>query len=272
MEYRTDNYNLQMTDMLNVLKEIAENAGKLIIEVYNSNDFGIKIKSDNSPLTEADKKSHGFITSELIKNFPDIPVISEEGAGIEYEQRKDWKEFFLVDPLDGTKDFIQRNGEFTVNIALIKNRVPFCGVIHVPVTGETYYGCTDSGSYKILNGKTAKIEVSKTGIDSELTVVQSRNHAHEEEREFYSKFKIKENISKGSSLKICMVAEGKADVYFRSGPTWEWDTAAGHAILLGAGGYFVNKDGSELIYNKRIPKNFGFIVSSFEIDGSQIKK
>ena len=251
--------------MIEKLKEISLEAGKLILEVYNSDDFNIKIKDDNSPLTDADKRSHNYIVRELGKNFPDIPIFSEEGKSINYEKRKSWKEFFLVDPLDGTKEFIKRNGEFTVNIALIKNNLPSLGVINVPVTGESYFGSVENGSYKILNGEIEKIGVSNAVRTDYLTVVQSRSHSGEEEDKFYSNYKIKEKTSKGSSLKICLVAEGKAELYFRSGPTWEWDTAAGHAILLGAGGYFVNKDKSPLIYNKELPKNFGFIASSFEI-------
>ena len=140
------------------------------------------------------------------------------------------------------------------------------GVIHVPVTNETYFGDLENGSYKIENGgKAERINVSSKPYNEELIVVESRSHSGEEESEFYSNYKIKERLSRGSSLKICMIAEGTAEIYFRSGPTWEWDTAAGHAILLGAGGLLINKDKSDLVYNKEVIKNFGFIVSSFEI-------
>ena len=138
-------------------------------------------------------------------------------------------------------------------------------MINVPVLKETYYGSIEEGSFKLFDDKTVKIEVSEKGKDDELTVVQSRSHSGEEEDKFYSGFKIQEKMSKGSSLKICLVAEGKAELYFRSGPTWEWDTAAGHAILLAAGGYFVNKDKTPLYYNKEIIKNSGFIASSFKV-------
>jgi len=251
--------------MLEKLISIAEAAGALILDVYNKEDFGVKIKDDNSPLTEADKKSHNYIIKELAKNFRGIPVLSEEGEGIDYKERRYWKEYFLVDPLDGTKEFINRNGDFTVNIALIKDQKPVAGVIYVPVTGETFFGSIDAGSFKRIKGSTKEIRVSRKKPDDELTVVQSKSHSGEEEEEFYSRFKIKEKTSRGSSLKICMVAEGKADIYFRSGPTWEWDTAAGHAILSAAGGFFVNKDGSPVIYNKEVPKNWGFIASGFKI-------
>lgn len=241
--------------------EIAREAGDAILDVYNSEDFGIENKADNSPLTKADKASHNIIVAELKKNFPEIPILSEEGKAIPFEERKNWERFWCVDPLDGTKEFIKRNGEFTVNIALIENQKPVAGVIFVPVTKELYYGDIENGSFKVYaNGQTAQLHVSGKTSKDELIVVQSRSHSGEEEENFYSQFKVKEKLSRGSSLKICMVAEGRADLYFRGGPTWEWDTAAGHAILLGAGGRFTNKDGTELVYNKEVIKNFGFIA------------
>ena len=251
--------------MLEKLTNIAEEAGKLILEVYYQKDFDIKLKEDNSPLTEADKKSHQYIIKELKNNFPGIPILSEEGELPTYDTRQNWDEFFLVDPLDGTKEFIKRNDEFTVNIALIKNKKPALGVINVPVLGDTYFGSIEEGSYKKKNGESYQIKVSNLADNDELTVVQSRSHSGEEEKEFYSNFNIKSKTSKGSSLKICLVAEGLAELYFRSGPTWEWDTGAGHAILLGAGGYFINKDKSTLYYNKELPKHFGFIASAFRL-------
>lgn len=256
------NFNVKIEKVI----EIAKNAGEEILKIYNSDNFDVEIKDDNSPLTRADKASHKIIEEGLKKLYPEIPIMSEEGKDIEFETRKNWNIFWLVDPLDGTKEFIKKNGEFTVNIALIENNLPIAGVIYVPVTNEIYYGTLQSGSYKILaNGTEEKISVSKKDYGLPLNVVQSRSHSGEEENEFYSQFKINERLSKGSSLKICLVAEGKAELYFRGGPTWEWDTAAGHAILLGAGGYFVNKDKSLLIYNKQEPKHYGFIASSKNI-------
>ena len=248
------------------LIDLSVEAGKAILEIYNSDDFGVETKSDNSPLTKADKSSNAIIEKGLKKLYPEIPILSEEGKEIPFEERKNWKQFWLVDPLDGTKEFIKRNGEFTVNIALIENNSPTFGVIYVPVTDEIYYGGQEFGSWK----NEQKILVSTKSPTDELSVVQSRSHSGEEENEFYSEYKIKESLSNGSSLKICLVAEGKAEIYFRSGPTWEWDTGAGHAILLGAGGYFVNKDKTELVYNKEIIKNFGFITSSFQIKASSV--
>jgi 3'(2'), 5'-bisphosphate nucleotidase len=248
---------------INKIIELSKQASKAILEVYNLSDFIVEQKEDNSPLTIADKKSHEIIFQGLQESYPEIPIISEEGKDIPYEERKSWNTFFLVDPLDGTKEFIKRNGEFTVNIALIENGKPTLGVIHVPVTNETYYSSKNDGAFKIdSTGNLDKITVSSKSLEEELNVVQSRSHLGEEENQFYSNYKIKERLSKGSSLKICLVAEGKAELYFRGGPTWEWDTAAGHAILLAAGGYFINKDRSELIYNKEILKHSGFIASS----------
>lgn len=252
---------------INQIIEISKQAGKAILDVYNSNNFEIETKDDNSPLTKADQASNSIIERELNRYYPDIPILSEEGKEIPYDVRKNWESFWLVDPLDGTKEFIKRNGEFTVNIALIKNGKPEIGVIFVPVTNEVFFGNSNEGSYKIdADGKVHKLKVSQRKPSDQLTVVQSRSHSGEEENEFYSKFNVQERLSKGSSLKICLVAEGKAEIYYRAGPTWEWDTGAGHAILLGAGGVFVNKDKSELVYNKNVIKNFGFIASSFEIN------
>ena len=256
-----------MIELSKNLLDISKLAGKAILEIYNTDDFGIEIKSDNSPLTKADKASNDIIEKRLTELYPEIPILSEEGKEIPFDKRKNWKQFWCVDPLDGTKEFIKRNGEFTVNIALIKDNKPIAGVIFVPVTNEIFYGDIKNGSFKIdSDGNKKQIRVSPKSPSDELSVVQSRSHSGDEENQFYSKYKIKQALSKGSSLKICLVAEGLAEIYFRGGPTWEWDTAAGHAILLGAGGYFVNKDKSELVYNKEVIKNFGFIASSFEID------
>ncbi len=250
---------------LEKLIEIAQEAGDAILDVYNSEDFGVETKSDNSPLTKADKASNEIIEKRLKEDYPKIPILSEEGKEIAFDERKNWEYFWLVDPLDGTKEFIKRNGEFTVNIALIENQKPIAGVIYVPVTKEFYYGDVENGSYKIEADETnVKINVSGKSASDKLNVVQSRSHSGEEENKFYSQFNIHKKLSKGSSLKICMVADGTADIYYRSGPTWEWDTAAGHAILLGAGGSFVNKDKSELVYNKEVIKNFGFIAIGFK--------
>lgn len=246
---------LDKIDILRIV-EIARNAGRDILKVYNSTDFKIEIKDDNSPLTKADKASHNYIKRELEILYPEIPIISEEGKEIEYETRKDWQIFWCVDPLDGTKEFIKRNGEFTVNIALILNNVPVAGVIHVPVTNVTYYSKLGEGSYKI-DGDDPPEKISVSDSVNGIVAVKSRSHSSDEEKKILSKYNVIDFISVGSSLKFCMVAEGKANLYYRHGPTWEWDTAAGHSIVLEAGGRF--EQDLEPAYNKEKLLNSSFM-------------
>lgn len=246
---------------------IAKSAGNKVLDIYNQENFDVKTKEDNSHLTEADQTSHQLIVEELSKLEKNIPIISEEGRDINFDERKNWNAFWLVDPLDGTKEFIKRNGEFTVNIGLIENNIPVLGVLHVPVSGETYYGQIGFGAWKVDKDKCKKIKVKNKNKTDELVVIQSRSHSGVEENFFYSNYRVKETISKGSSLKICLLAEGKADMYYRGGPTWEWDTAAGHAILTAAGGFIYKKNmKSFLNYNKIDLKNNGFIASAFELN------
>lgn len=245
----------------NDLIRISHLAGDEIMKIYNSSSFGVEIKNDNSPLTLADKISHYVITSELSKIYPSVPILSEEGKNIDYNDRKNWEYFWLVDPLDGTKEFIKKNGEFTVNISLIHKTIPIAGIIYVPATRTTYYGAIESGAYKIIDGNDAvKISVSKN-LEPGIIAVKSRSHSSNAEDKFFAKYNVIDSISVGSSLKFCMVAEGKAHLYYRSGPTWEWDTAAGHAIVLSGGGKVSGID-QELIYNKASLLNSGFIVSA----------
>ena len=245
----------ESTDILKVIA-IAKEAGELILEVYNSKDFEIELKDDNSPLTKADKASHAHIKNELTKIYPDIPVLSEEGREIDYEERKNWKIFWCVDPLDGTKEFIKRNGEFTVNIALIENNFPVAGVIHIPVENVTYYSISGRGSYKIdENSEPIKLSVSDSS--NGIIAVTSRSHSSDEEKDILSIYDIAETISVGSSIKFCMIAEGRANLFYRHGQTWEWDTAAGHSIVMEAGGRF--KKGLEPRYNKEKLLNSSFM-------------
>ncbi len=249
--------------MIKKLLEIIETANNKILEIYNSDDFDVELKSDNSPLTKADKAANEIIVKGLEKYFPQIPVISEEEKEVSYDLRKVYNRFFLVDPLDGTKEFIKRNGEFTINIALIEDRYPILGVVSAPVLDTVYYGSKEDGAYKIENNKTEKISVNKDKSAGMITV-QSRTHSGDAEKEFYSKYNVIDSISKGSSLKFCMVAEGKAHLYYRSGPTMEWDTAAGQVVLEAAGGYvFTGK--KRFIYNKENLLNPGFVASSFDL-------
>lgn len=242
---------------INILVKIAKSAGEKILEVYNSNNFGVEHKKDDSPLTIADTLANEIITSELQKHYPEIPIISEEGKNIPYDDRKSYEYFWLVDPLDGTKEFINRNGDFTVNIALIHKHTPIMGVIYVPVYNTTYHGTVLLGAYKEANKILEKISVRNK--KTELTAVGSRSHSSEEDQKVLSQYDIKDFTSRGSSLKFCMVAEGLADLYYRGGPTMEWDTAAGHAIVLAAGGKIEG-----LTYNKENLLNSSFICKGFE--------
>ena len=221
-------------------------AGKTILEVYEKKDFDTQLKDDQSPLTIADKQAHAIITEKLSQTG--LPVLSEEGKSISYDERKQWDYFWLVDPLDGTKEFIKGNGEFTVNIALVRDQAPILGVIYVPVLDELYIGGEKIGSNKIYKASSQNFNEELGSWPGEKLphakpmtygVVASRSHMSQETEDFINQVKQTKKdiriISKGSSLKICMVAEGEADVYPRFGPTSEWDTAAGHAIAVASG-------------------------------------
>ena len=246
------------SELIEQLIEISKEAGKAILEVYNT-DFDYQIKEDLSPLTKADTLSNHIICERLKALTPDIPILSEENSNIPFNIRSLWKQYWLVDPLDGTKEFIKRNGEFTVNIALIKNNRPIFGVIHVPVSNETYWGLEKKGSYFIdKNSNEIKINVS-INPDSPLRIVASRSHPSIELTSCLNKIKNYELITVGSSLKFCLIAKGDADCYPRFGATSEWDTAAGEAIARFAGGTIVNLKNKPLRYNscdKFINPNF----------------
>lgn len=240
---------------------IAKEAGERILEVYRTS-FTIKNKIDNSPLTTADYLSHEIISKRLKNIYPAIPVLSEEGKGISYEVRKNWQYFWLIDPLDGTKEFIKRNGEFTVNIALINRHKPVLGVIYAPAKNILYFAKRGKGAFKLVaDGNTQNIRLNGKSDDKGLRAVVSRSHSNQELEEYLNKLNIKERISTGSSLKFCLVAEGKADIYPRIGTTMEWDTAAGQIIVEEAGGKVVEfATGNPLTYNKKSLKNPSFIV------------
>ncbi len=266
-------------ELLSIALKAAVLAGKEINEVYKR-DFQVEIKDDKSPLTEADKKSHNRIMEVLHESG--LPLLSEEGKSIPYEERHRWKIFWLIDPLDGTKEFIKRNGEFTVNIALIVNGLPVLGVIYAPIIDTIYFGCEGLGSFKaeadydylshIIQSEHISDRLISAGnrlpiknTERPYTVVASRSHMSEETAAFIDQLRNKhENlqlISKGSSLKLCLVAEGAADVYPRFAPTMEWDTAAGQAIALCAGYTVTNAhDHSAIVYNKSELLNPWFIV------------
>lgn len=242
------------------INTIAREAGQGILTIYNGPQEGFQttIKSDNSPLTVADKISNDIIVFGLKEVYPDIPIISEEGKDIPYEERKDWEYFWCVDPLDGTKEFIKRNGEFTVNIALMHHNKPVLGVIYVPVQDVLYYGSEQEGSWKI-DADGVATELKTTTPTTDWVSVGSRSHASEEETQVLSAYPVTSTISVGSSLKFCMVAEGKAQIYYRHGPTMEWDTAAGQAIVNYSGGTVTQPDGQPFTYNKPSLLNGSFL-------------
>ncbi|MFH2095303.1 MAG: 3'(2'),5'-bisphosphate nucleotidase CysQ [Bacteroidota bacterium] len=261
--------------LLHTAINAAIKAGEKIMEIYNSDNFGIRTKKDNSPLTLADQAAHDIIISSL--SVTCIPVLSEEGINISYSERSKWNEFWLVDPLDGTKEFIRRNGEFTVNIALISNKKPVAGVIFIPVLSKLYFGSDSTGSFllediKGLKGmsadammKAAKQLPHRMPPDDRFIIVASRSHMNKETEQFIemyrAHFPVTELISCGSSLKICLIAEGYAHIYPRFGPTMEWDIAAGHAIAKAAGCFFTGINGDKMCYNKESLLNPFFIVS-----------
>ncbi len=232
---------------------LAIEAGRRILDVYER-QFDVSRKDDGSPLTDADRAAHEVIVARLAELTPSIPVLSEESAKIEYSERAGWQHFWLVDPLDGTKEFVNRNGEFTVNIALIENGAPLLGVVYVPVTGVCYLAVRGQGAWKEQGGCNRKPIRVRSYRGGRATVVASRSHRGDAVDKFLAKLKAREGeydtASLGSSLKLCRVAEGAADVYPRLGPTSEWDTAAAQCVVESAGGRVTDLDGQPLRYNK----------------------
>ena len=237
-------------DLIKHLLKISIEAGNAILEIYDSN-FSFDMKGDESPITKADIISHEIISKSLRKITPKIPVLSEESSNIQFNKRSKWETYWLIDPLDGTKEFIKKNGEFTTNIALIESNTPIFGMIHSPVLDETYWGFHNTGSYMLkgnnyLNAK--KIKVTEKKCD--LTIVTSSSHPSKKLNIFLDQIGNYNKIEIGSSLKFCLIAKGEADFYPRFGPTAEWDTAAGEAILRYAGGHIATFNGDPLKYNK----------------------
>jgi 3'(2'), 5'-bisphosphate nucleotidase len=232
---------------------LARRAGNAILEVYEQ-DFSVTHKADDSPLTQADLASHVIIRDALAKLTPDIPLLSEESAGIDFHTRSGWSRYWLVDPLDGTREFVNRNGEFTVNIALIQDHKAVGGVVYVPVSGICYTGIIDSGAVRHAPGlDPVQIRVRRP-CASPIVVVGSRSHANPKLEQHLATLGDYELVSMGSSLKFCLLAEGKADFYPRLGPTSEWDTAAAHAVVTAAGaagGSIIKLDGQALEYNRK---------------------
>lgn len=257
---------MTLTDYLEPVCRIAREAGAAILDIYEQADFGVETKADDSPLTKADLASHHHIVAALEALTPKIPVLSEESRAISYAERKAWERFWLVDPLDGTKEFVKRNGEFTVNIALVEAGKPILGVIHIPVSGDTYQAATGN-SAQLLKGDGAEVRQlsAATSLIEPVKVVASRSHAGAETTAYFERVEKHyqlELVSKGSSLKLCLVAAGEAAFYPRFGPTMEWDTAAAQCIVEEAGGTVTTLDSEPLSYNKENLLNPYFVVSS----------
>ncbi|QUM82210.1 3'(2'),5'-bisphosphate nucleotidase CysQ [Moritella sp. 5] len=233
--------------LVSQVNDIAVAAGQEILTIYQR-DFKVDTKDDNSPVTEADIAANDIIVASLLTITPDIPILSEEGANIPWDERKQWQTFWLVDPLDGTKEFIKRNGEFTVNIALIHNQQPILGVVYAPVLDKLYYTNTD-GAFLLHGGETVKLAALPVPNNETVKVVGSRSHASPEIALYLARYKETDIIPVGSSLKFCLIAEGSAHCYPRLGPTCWWDTGAGHAVACAAGAKVVQLDGSPLLYN-----------------------
>lgn len=256
--------------MLPQVCEIARRAGEAILTVYADLNPAVEYKEDHSPLTEADLASHRIICEDLKALFPEIPILSEESREISYDVRRNWKTFWLVDPLDGTKEFLKHNGEFTVNIALMNADAAVLGVVYAPVTGVTYFAAEGAGASKSENEIVMPIHVSSV-LSSSPRVVVSRWHGAgmEQARIDLEKIGVKadkcEFVPMGSSLKFCLVAEGIADLYLRNGPTMEWDTAAAQCVLEMAGGSVSDLEGNKLAYNKPSLLNPSFLASATQV-------
>ena len=239
------------------IKDIAKKAGEAVMDIYNK-DFSVEYKDDNSPLTVADLKANEIICCGLKELYPDIEIMSEENKEIEYSVRKEWEYYWCIDPIDGTKEFIKKNGEFTINIALIYKDTPVLGVVYAPVLDDMYSAKKGDGAFK----NCIRLPIKRD--DDKLVIVASKSHMSDETKEFISSIKTTKEkvlISKGSSLKLCMVAEGVADIYPRLAPTMEWDTAAADAIVRESGKVSLqfNTD-KPIIYNKKNLVNPWFMV------------
>lgn len=250
---------MEIKKYIPLIIDAARDAGIKILEVYNSEDFGVEEKGDHSPLTKADQLAHQTIVEKLKET--ELPILSEEGAKIPYEERKEWEYFWMVDPLDGTKEFIKKNGEFTVNIALIHDQKPVLGVVYAPVLDKLYFGGEIIGAFKSEN---MNPQVELKIIENEngnKRIVASRSHLNEETKKYIEQYKDAETVSMGSSLKFMLIADSEADIYPRFAPTMEWDTAAANAILRGLNIEVISmEDDQPLRYNKENLLNPYFLV------------
>ncbi|WP_421198260.1 3'(2'),5'-bisphosphate nucleotidase CysQ [Aeromonas enteropelogenes] len=248
------------------IEPVARAAGEAIMAIY-SQPFAVEYKSDESPLTAADKGAHEMIVRALARLTPDIPVLSEESGPQVMAERLGWRRYWLVDPLDGTKEFVSRNGEFTVNIALIEEGAPCWGLVYAPVLDKLWYGGKGLGAWRIADGRCEAIQTRPHREGSPWRVVGSRNHLSRETLDYLTRFGDMERgeielVSMGSSLKFCIIAEGGAELYPRLAPTCEWDTGAAQAVLEGAGGSVTRLDGEPLVYNKPDILNPWFVAKA----------
>jgi 3'(2'), 5'-bisphosphate nucleotidase len=244
-------YEQYLSSVINIAKA----SGDAIMKIY-STDFDVTRKNDNSPLTQADLAAHIIICNALNQLTPNIPILSEESETIDFETRQVWQQYWLIDPLDGTREFVKRNGEFTVNIALIDRHESVLGVIYAPVTESLYFASKGHGAFKQVKSNSAQKIMAKSTNIQHVTIAGSRSHSNDKMQKFLLNLEnVSDNalelISMGSSLKTCLVAEGLADVYPRLGPTSEWDTAAAHCVLIEAGGDVVDVNGARLLYNNK---------------------
>lgn len=238
----------QATDLLPAVRRIAARAGKATLPIYHS-DFDVETKADDSPLTQADLAAHRVIKQQLSELTPGWPQLSEEDADIDFDTRRRWTRYWLIDPLDGTREFVKKNDQFTINIALIDNQRPVLGVVHAPAYDTCWYGAEGAGAFKQHAGETPQALHTATADAAKPRVLVSRSHRTPEVEALLERLPDFEPVSMGSSLKFCLIAEGAADFYPRLGPTSEWDTAAAHAVLLAAGGNVTDTDGQPLRYN-----------------------
>ncbi len=239
-----------LTELTHEIKQISCLAGEKILKIYET-DFSVEKKEDNSPLTAADMAAHNIICNALLSLTPEIPVLSEESSHVSFSERQRWKQYWLVDPLDGTREFVKRNGEFSVNIALIEGHRSILGVIHIPVTGINYSASLDNGAYKQEPDKEPiRIFAKKTDMDN-IIIAGSRSHGNAKQKAFIASLNDPDVLAVGSSLKFCLVAEGLADIYPRFGPTSEWDSAAAQCIVEESGAIVVDTSFNTLLYNTK---------------------
>jgi 3'(2'), 5'-bisphosphate nucleotidase len=250
-----------LCELLPHVVSLAREAGRAIMGVYSEPNPAVEYKQDKSPLTQADLASHHVILNGLAQLSPDWPILSEEASEVPFDLRKSWQYFWMVDPLDGTKEFLRRSGEFTVNIALINANNPILGVVYGPAIDVLYFAARGAGAWKASGEVVSQIKAARA-VNGSVRMVVSRSHRSSEDKPSRSPG-IMENwevIAMGSSLKFCLIAEGSADVYTRTGPTMEWDTAAAHLILQEAGGMVTDLDGNSLHYNKPVLLNPSFLA------------